>query len=182
MINIRKTKVLALKAYGRIRKVLPYRPVIKIDSEALDFVTFDSPISYMGLIFNPAGLIPTDIKANLSTLLNNLGRLPAKPQQKLCILREVLLPRFHYSFSFYSYSIKTYNDFDVTIRKFVKKILHLPRDVPNAFFYTSISDGGLDLLNARWRTFSSDIINCSRGIWVQSLSSPTYFQTYGEYI
>lgn len=67
------------------------------------------------------------------------------------ILREVLLPQFHYCFSFYSYSIKSYNDFDVTIRKFVKQFLHLPHDVPNSFFYTSISDGSLGLFNARQR-------------------------------
>lgn len=157
--NIRKSNIFGLRACGGIRKVIPYRPSIKFDNEALDFVTFESPITYMGLTFNPAGLVPSDVKANLSNYLKNLGRLPAKPQQKLYILREVLLSFFNYCFSFYSFSIKTYNDFDVYIRKFVKQVLHLPHNFPNSFFYTSISDGGLCLLNAQWSDLLLGIIN-----------------------
>lgn len=150
-IHIRKTKVLALRACGGIRKVIHYRLFIKIDNEALDFVTFESSNTYMVLTFNPAGLAPSDVKANLSNYLKNLCRLPAKSQQMFYILREVLLTRFHYCFFFYSFFMKTYNDFDVSIRKFVKQILHLSHDSPNLFFYISIFDGGLVLFNARWR-------------------------------
>lgn len=104
----------------------------------------------MGLDFNPTVIVPVDLKSILYRYLKNLKDLPAKPQQKFYILRDVLLPRFHYSFSFYSYSARSYNDY-ISVRKFVKHILHLPHDVPNAFFYSSIANGGLSLLNARWR-------------------------------
>lgn len=150
-ININKTKVLALRAIGKEHKVTPYRPSIKINEMALDFVSFESPVSYIGLNFNPNGIVPEDFKSTLSRYLKNLKDLPAKPQQKLYILRDVLLARFHYSFSFYSYSIRPYNDFDISVRKFVKHILHLPHDVSNAFLYASVADGGLGLFNARWR-------------------------------
>lgn len=150
-VNIAKTRVLALKSYGKVRKVIPYQPPIKIDNSLISFVTFDNPVEYMGLAFDPTGLVPRDLKHLLTTYLDNLHKLRAKPQQKLYILREVLLPRFHYYFSFYSYAVKTYLDFDVSVRKFVKNLLHLPKDVPNAFFYSTILDGGLGLFNARWR-------------------------------
>lgn len=150
-INISKTKVLALRAIGKERKVIPYRPSVKINDMALDYVTYESSISYMGLNFNPSGIVPDDLKCGLSHYLKSLKELPAKPQQKLYILRDVLLARFQYTFSFYSYSLRSYNDFDISIRKFVKHILHLPHDVPNSFFYASITDGGLGLFNARWK-------------------------------
>lgn len=150
VVNCRKTRIMALKAFGRVKKVVPIRPVITLDGDALDIINFEHPVQYMGLNFNPSGLVPTDLKSSLSTLLSNLGHLAAKPQQKLYILRNVLIPRFHYIFSFYSYSIRSYNDFDITIRKFVKQLLHLPHDIPNAFFYTSVARGGLGLFCARW--------------------------------
>lgn len=46
---------------------------------------------------------------------------------------------------------RAYNDFDISIRKFTRELLHLPHDVPNTFFYASISDGGLGLILSRWR-------------------------------
>lgn len=117
---------------------------------AFDFDSYESPVSYMGVNFNPNGIVPEDFKLSLSHYLKNLKDLSAEPQQKLYILRDVLLARFYYIFLFYSYSIRSYNDFDVCVRKFVKHILHLPHDVPNPF-YSSVADGGLGLFNARWR-------------------------------
>lgn len=143
--------VLALRAIGKERKVIPYRPSLKINEMALDIVSHESAVFYLWLNFNPNGIVPEDFKLTLSHYHKNLKDLPAKPQQKRYILRDVLLARFHYSFSFYPYSIRSKNDFDNAIRKFVKHILHLPHDVPNAFFYFSVADGGLGLFNARWR-------------------------------
>lgn len=96
-------------------------------------------------------MVPCDIRNVLVGLLDKLKQLRAKPQERLFILREVLLPRFHYHFSFYPFSARTYNDFDIRIRKFTRGLLHLPHDVPNSFFYASISDGGLGLFCSRWR-------------------------------
>lgn len=70
-VNISKTKVLALRAIGKERKVIPYRPSLKINEMALDFVTYESPVSYMGLNFNPSGIVPEDFKSILSRYLKS---------------------------------------------------------------------------------------------------------------
>lgn len=142
-INVSKTKLLTLRAYGREKKVLPYSPVVRVGNNELQFVSYTEPACYMCLNFNPSGMVPCDLRGELNTILDKLRQLRAKPQQRLFILREVLLPRFSYQFSFYTFSAKSYNELDILIRKFAKEILHLPGDVLNAFFYASIADAGL---------------------------------------
>lgn len=145
-INVSKTKLLALRA----KKVLPFSPAGNVDGTNLQFVIYEEPARYIGLQFNPSGLVPCDLCNEVSVLLEKLTLLRAKQQQRLYIRREILLPRFHYQFSFYTFAAGTY-DFDVKIRKFTRDLLNLPHDVPNSFFYASISDGGLGLFNSRWR-------------------------------
>lgn len=70
-------------AFRKEPKVIPYRLSVKIDNMALEFVSHDSPVSYMGIDFNPTGIVPVDLKSISSQYLKNLKDLPVKPQQKL---------------------------------------------------------------------------------------------------
>ena len=100
---------------------------------------------YLGLEVGPA-VGQAEPRRALAALIKDLGSLqkaPLKPQQKLWALKNVLIPKHQYTRVLGKTTKGILERMDCEIRKFVKKALHLPKDTPNAGFYTRVCEGGL---------------------------------------
>ena len=100
---------------------------------------------YLGIEIGPTRN-PGEPGRSLAALIKDLGlvqKAPFKPQQKLWALKAVVIPRHQYTKVMGKTTKGTLQRFDLEIRKFVKKALHLPRDTTNAAIYTKVGDGGI---------------------------------------
>lgn len=85
--------------------------------------------------------------SNLPTWLKNLQRAPLKPHQKLCILKEHLLPRLVFGLQTSKVNKKILKDADKLIKLWTKRMLHLNLHRPDQCLYAKIRDGGLGITN-----------------------------------
>lgn len=77
--------------------------------------------------------------------LDKLARAPLKPQQRLFIIREFLIPNLLHLSVLSRIRIGTLIKTDRLVRAFIRKHLNLPHDAINSFFHASIRDGGLGI-------------------------------------
>lgn len=109
----------------------------------------DESFKYLGAFFTASGLE----KINTSAFQQNLRTIiktPAKPQQKLFMLKNFLIPAFQHVFTFSRLYANSLNKLDIIIRKGIRHILHLPHDLPRAAFHGRVADGGLGIPSLRF--------------------------------
>ncbi|GBL83244.1 Retrovirus-related Pol polyprotein from type-2 retrotransposable element R2DM [Araneus ventricosus] len=61
-----------------------------------------------------------------------------------------LLPGLYHQLSFAKLYAGSLKKLDIKIRRFVRSVLHLPKDVPSSAFHARVSDGGLGIPSLRW--------------------------------
>lgn len=96
--------------------------------------------TYLGACFTPSGLVKIDT-TNLQEKINILLKAPAKPQQRLFMLKNFLWPSFYHQYIFSRHYAKYLNKIDIIVRKAIRHI-HLPHDLPKAVFHARVADGG----------------------------------------
>ncbi|GBN17314.1 Retrovirus-related Pol polyprotein from type-2 retrotransposable element R2DM [Araneus ventricosus] len=130
---------------------------IKLES-ALTFKVSNSPIStlkvndsfkYLGVNFSAKGLLTADCGPPLKNYLNKLKTAPLKPQQRLWILNNILLPKLFHLLVLSSVPAGKLNKLDSAIRTFVRGVLYLPADCPSSCIHASVLDGGLGVPSMR---------------------------------
>lgn len=90
----------------------------------------DENFTYLGVDFTLSGRTPITL-GDLAEKLEVLGSFaPLKPQQMLFFLNRFTLPSVYHRFTFAQLSAGIFNKMDICIINFVRKILHLPKDVP----------------------------------------------------
>lgn len=86
------------------------------------------------------------MRANLvedvDSLLSKLKDSPVKPQQRLWVLKYCIFGRLAYKVPFTDLGAGLLNQLDIRV-SFIRHILHLPHDIPKAFFHAKVRDGGL---------------------------------------
>lgn len=105
----------------------------------------NTTFTYLGAKITPSGLCKIDL-TTLDNKIDILLRSPTKPQQKLFILKNFLLPSFYHKFIFSKQYASYLKQIDVSIRKAVRKILHLPHDLPKAPFHAKVAVGAWGFL------------------------------------
>lgn len=98
---------------------------------------------YLGVDFRPIG--PKRVGGTLAIELERLTKAPLKPQQRLLILRAFLLPRLYHKLVLAGSTLGKLRALDMQVRLAVRKWLHLPHDIPKAYFHTPAPNGGLGL-------------------------------------
>lgn len=98
---------------------------------------------YLGVEFDHEGVRPGQV--NIEEAIAKISRAPLKPQQKLTLLREFLIPSVLHRLVLGVHGRRWLNAVDVIIRKAIRGWLHLPVDVPGAFFHTPIRYGGIGI-------------------------------------
>ena len=87
-----------------------------------------------------------DIAGKLQEGLGNMSLAPLKPQQRLFILNNHLIPSLYHQFVLTASCKKYLKWLDRSVRAAVRSWLRLPHDSPKAFFHAKIFDGGLGII------------------------------------
>lgn len=147
--NIEKCHTLALVASGHQKKIKVQNVVFHLGGEQIPTVGLNSSWRYLGLYFDSSGLRRVSIHQDLRKYLDNLTRAPLKPQQRLFILRQFLLPRLLHGLVLGRTSATLLKDLDITVRAAIRRWLRLPVDCPIAFYHAAVCDGGLGVMSLR---------------------------------
>lgn len=103
----------------------------------------DDVWTYLGLDFE--GKNTESFDGKLPAGLDKITKAPLKPQQRLTMLRENVVPGILHRLVLGTTTATKLKAADVTVRQYVRKWLHLPHDVPLGFLYTPQKHGGLGL-------------------------------------
>jgi len=83
--------------------------------------------------------------------LVSLSNASLKPQQKVAAVRDHLVPSLYHLLTFSKVGVVKLRCLDRMMRRWVKRWLHLPKDVCNAAFHASVGDGGLGIASLEFR-------------------------------
>lgn len=143
-INIEKSSTLSLVPAGKVKKMkVIEESLFKIDNEPLRAIGVVDTWKYLGIHFT--GSRKCDFDYSLASDLEKISKAPLKPQQRLKMLSDGVLPKHLHALVLGRITKGKLIELDRTIRKSVRK--WLPDDVPLAYLYASVGDGGLGLLN-----------------------------------
>lgn len=146
-LSLKPAKCCALRLApdgGKRRIVLDRQPGFKVDGATIKVAKYGQNIKYLGTLFDPGGKSKHSAVRAIESM-KKLQHAPLKPQQKLMLCREHLLPKFEYELSHGEVTKGTLETVDKEIRKFAKSVLHLPDCTHNGFFHSRIKEGGLGL-------------------------------------
>lgn len=79
-----------------------------------------------------------------------MKRAPLKPDQKLCLIRDHLLPKALYGLQNTKIDGQTLKSADKILKTLIKKILHLPIHTADCFIQAKLRDGGMGVPELRY--------------------------------
>ena len=103
---------------------------------------------YLSLFVGAKGPV-SGVATKLQGYIDNVTRAPLKPQQRLYVLKQHIIPSMFHQLVLAGSTNKLLKFLDVKIRGAIKKWLKLPKDAPDAFIHSSIDEGGLGVLKLR---------------------------------
>lgn len=144
-LNPAKCKTLQVEVWqGRKKWFVAGTPFLKAaDGTVVETLTIAETYRYLGTEMGAGGVTDLVGKGKLKEKLGRLRVCALKPQQKLYILRTILIPSFYHVLSLAEFAPKKWRDYDRQVRHFVRSVLHLPNDTPMGFFHASQKSGGL---------------------------------------
>lgn len=143
-VNPEKSWLLYLNPSGR-------QKLLKVDSDVMlqmgghriPTVGVADSVRYLGVPFGPKGVLEAAPRIEEKLALVSSG--PLKPQQKLEVVRDFVLPGTYHELVLGRVRPTDLAGWDVRVRAHVRRWLHLPHDVPNAYIHASITNGGLGI-------------------------------------
>ena len=145
-MNPKKCATLAIRHNGKLKKsYVDPTPYLTIDCEVVPGMRVGETYKYLGLKIGANGYDIRDVTKTLVVQLERLGKASLKPQQRLHALKVNVIGGLLHSLVFVHVSKKTLLNIDRTIRRYVRKWLHLQSDTPTAIFHASSADGGLSI-------------------------------------
>ena len=148
-LNENKSNTLRIAVNGKRKQwICDPNPFIAISGGILPAITITSAYKYLGIAISAR---ERDSKPEelLSRGLNHLTRAPLKPQQRLFLLTNNLLPKLYHRLVLSRIHGCVLRRMDKAIRRSVKSWLCLPNDCTNAFIYTDAKEGGLGIPSLR---------------------------------
>ncbi len=117
-----------------------------LGGKALQLTSIDDAIKYLGVKINPwGGVVRPDLAVSLNKWCKNIGKAPLKPSQRVTLLNQYAIPRLFYQADLCEVSEGVLRNLDGTIRRAVKKWLHLPPSTCDGLLYARHRDGGLGI-------------------------------------
>ena len=140
-----KSQTLSIDADGKRKKwVCNPNPFVRVNGDLLPAVSITQKQKYLGLGISASGCF-ANVKKTLEEGLDNIQRAPLKPQQRLYILKQHLLPQLDHQLSLASTTAKYRKHLDFSLRRSVRNWLKLPKDTPISYIHARIEDGGLGI-------------------------------------
>ena len=120
-------------------------PHLRVFGQPIPAIDITGVQQYLGV---PLSLMRTraDIAGKLAEGLGNISSAPLKPQQRLLILNNHLIPSLYHQLVLTASSKKYLKWLDRSVRAAVRSWLKLPHDSPKAFFHAKIFDGCLGIV------------------------------------
>lgn len=141
----------------------------EVEGEKLPALGVRDTWKYLGIHLDSRGRTTPSLH-KLPLWLDRITKAPLKPQQRLEILRQYIIPRLLHTLHLGSaLSSKFLLETDNSIRKTVRRWLRLPTSSPTAFIYAPVKMGGLGILSLRT---SVPIARLDRIERMRSSSSP----------
>lgn len=123
-------------------------PVFSLNGKKIPIIDHINAFRYLGHLFGTSGLQKPSL-TNISFWSECVKRAPLKPDQKLCIIRDHLIPKAMYGLQNSKIDGVTLKQADKIIKALVKKILHLPVHTQDSFIQARLRDGGLGIPELR---------------------------------
>jgi hypothetical protein len=142
-LNPQKTVTFGYRASAKFKQFAVARAVrVKVAGETPASVSVGEAFTYLGVRFQTNGRL----RPNLDEFDSRLEKLKAaklKPNQKVYLLRQFLLPEFGHELVLSRLSSGLLEAWDRSLRRFVRGVAHLPDQTPNSFLHCPIRLGGL---------------------------------------
>lgn len=148
-INNSKSFTISFLVDGKNKKVKIADSKFKINGAPLRALRPGEEFRYLGVYYRADGLLFYSSVRQIDEWLDKLAKAPLKPQQRVCLLRDYLLPKIMHLAVLSRINAGVLNKSDRRILAFLRKHLNIPHDALNAFFHASIKDGGLGIPSLR---------------------------------
>lgn len=149
VISAPKSFSISIAADGKNQRTKIVDGNFMVDRNPLRSIKINDKFKYLGVEFSSEGILAANPAKEVEGLVSKIKNSRLKPNQKLYALRVHVLPKLYHAGILARSTIGMLKRADVAIRHFVRKILYLPKDSPNAFIHTSTSEGGLGIPSLR---------------------------------
>lgn len=147
--NPAKCATLSLVVAPKTRKwAIDDEPFLSIEGTEVKAMSVEDDYKYLGLKFSGKG-VQTNCEPELNRMIDNLTKAPLKPQQRLYILRNHLVPKLLHSLVLSQVTSKMLKDLDYKVRHAVRRWVALPHDASLGFMHGAAKDGGLGIPSLR---------------------------------
>lgn len=148
-INTNKTSVLSMIHLGKEKKwVVDKRSRFELSGQALKQLGPSDTWKYLGISFCGPKVVQTS-KVGLIEEIRVISSAPLKPQQKLHLLKQYVLPRHLHTMVLGKVKMVDLEELDREVRKAIREWLKLPMDLTKAYFHAQVSAGGLGVMSLR---------------------------------
>ena len=142
-LNAAKCAAVHIRVDGRAKKwFVDSSEQLKVSGKLVRTLGIGESYKYLGLRLS-LGKCTTNVLDECESLLGNISASVVKPQHKLQILQVTGIPKIEYVLVNGKFTLGVLSKLDRMVRREVRKWLHLPKDTPDAMFYTARADGGL---------------------------------------
>ncbi|CAH1995342.1 unnamed protein product [Acanthoscelides obtectus] len=149
ILNPRKCSALCAVTSSGDKRPLPItKPFLSVGGVKIPQIDMLSTFKYLGHHYGATGVRKANIP-NLQVWLGNIDRAPLKPDQKLTLLRDFLLPKLQHGLQSLKIMGGVLKDVDGHVRGAVKRYLHMSIHTTDAAIHAKIKDGGLGIPELR---------------------------------
>lgn len=136
-INLRKSKTISFVPSGRDKKMkVVSSKQFTVGGEQIETLKITDFWKYLGVVYHSSG--PEVGKVDLEDELMKLTKGPLKPQQRIQLLKSIIISKYQHRLVLSRTTAVGLNKMDLTIRRYVRRWLHLPNDVPVAYMYAPV--------------------------------------------
>jgi hypothetical protein len=145
-LNAKKCSTLTIGISGADKKFyIDGEPFLGVEGSKVSALTLDATYKYLGVRIGPGGIEFDPVRSEMRKRLAMLQATGLNPQQKLVALKNFVMPGYLHQLVLGGFRRGKLAALDIDIRHETRRLLHLPHDVPLAFFYAKCRDGGLGL-------------------------------------
>lgn len=145
-INAEKSSTLSLVPSGKEKKIkVIEESLFEVDGNNLRAIGIIDTWKYLGVHFKGSKIVDKDVC--LASDLEKITKAPLKPYQRLRILCGAVIPKYMHTLVLGRIGTVQLKKMDLMIRAFVKRWLYFPKDLPTAYIYARVRDGGLGITN-----------------------------------
>ena len=148
-LNTEKSKTLRIAVDGKAKKwVCDPTPLVSLAGRKLPPISISQAYKYLGISVS-ARESDSSPEELLTRGLNHLTRAPLKPQQRVYILKQHLLPKLYHRLVLSRSNCSVLKRLDKLVRRGLRTWFRLPHDAVNSFFHTEVREGGLGVPSLR---------------------------------